>query len=130
MNTAAHIPDWMLDWARLEPHVENALEYSGGTHTVEDVFLGVANGDYQFWPGEESVVITEVLEKPRKTVLHYFLAGGNLGELEEMAEEIEGWARKEKSIDMISLTGRKGWARTFLGGRGYEKKLVYMTKEL
>jgi hypothetical protein len=86
MNTAAHIPDWMLDWARLEPHVENALEYSGGTHTVEDVFLGVANGDYQFWRGAESVVVTEILEERSRTVLHYFLARGNLCELDYMAE--------------------------------------------
>lgn len=130
MNTAAHIPDWMLDWARLEPHIENALEYAGNTHTLEDVFLGVANGDYQFWPGTESVIITEILEKPRKTILHYFLAGGNLAELETMAEEIETWARNEKSIDSISLAGRKGWERTFLRDRGYETRLIYMTKEL
>ena len=130
MNAAEHIPDWMLDWARLEPHIENALGYAGGTHTVEDVFLGVANGDYQFWPGSESAIVTEIIEYPRKTVLHYFLAGGNLAELEQMADEIEEWARNQCDIDTIALTGRKGWTRSFLTDRGYTQSSVSMTKEL
>jgi hypothetical protein len=129
-SAAKHIPDWMLDWARLEPHLENALEYAGGTHATEDVFLGVVTGDYQFWPGEDSVIITEVIEFPQKTVLHYFLAGGNLGELEQMADEIEQWARREEGIDSITLTGRKGWSRSFLRNKGYGATSVSMSKEL
>lgn len=130
MNASAHIPDWMIEWARLEPHLENALQYSGGTHTLEDVFLGVANGDYQWWPGEDSVIVTEIVEYPRKTVLNYFLAGGELGELERMADQIEEWALREKSIDAITLTGRKGWGRSFLRNRGYNETSVSMSKEL
>ena len=131
MNTAAaHIPDWMLDWARLEPHIENALQYAGGTHSVEDVFLGVAAGDFQFWPGEDSVIVTEIVDYPQKTTLHYFLAGGNLVELEQMADEIEKWAKENKDIDSITLTGRRGWTRSFLREKGYGMTSVSMSKEL
>lgn len=123
------VPEWMIDFARCEPHIRAALEYDGDTHTVEDVMLSVAEGHRQFWPGKESAVITEVNQYPRKTVLHYFLAGGNLEELETMAGPIEQWAR-EQGCTRITLAGRRGWARTFLRGRGYEPQWAVMAKEL
>jgi len=130
MSAVEHIPDWMIDWARLEPHLENALDYAGGTHSLEDVFVGVAAGDYQFWPGGDSAIVTEIVDFPQKTVLHYFLAGGNLAELEQMADEIEDWARTQRDIHSITLTGRRGWTKSFLRDRGYTQSSVSMTKEL
>lgn len=129
MNAAEHVEQWVLDFIRLEPHIENALEYSGGTHSVRDVIKGIKEGQYQFWPGEDSVVITEIVDHPQARHCYYFLAGGNLVELEEMAEEIEAWAKKQ-GCTRIGLTGRKGWSRTFLRDKGYEPMWHVMGKEL
>lgn len=123
------IPPWMIEFARCEPWIRAALEYDGDTHTVEDVLLEVATGECQFWPGRTSAIITEVRKYPRKTVLHYWLAGGDLHELEEMSAQIETWAR-EQGCTRITLAGRRGWARTFLRDRGYEPQSAILAKEL
>lgn len=130
MSAVAHIPDWMLEFARLEHHLENALEYSGGTHTVEDVYVGIREGQYQFWSGEDSAIVTEIIYSPQKTTVNYFLAGGTLAELETMSERVERWAREEVQADNITLVGRPGWTRSFLRDGGYETQWTVMSKEL
>jgi hypothetical protein len=120
---------WMSEFARCERWIGAALEYDGGTHDIEDVMLLVATGECQFWPGKSSAVITEVVRHPKKTVLHFWLAGGDLQELEAMSVEIEKWAR-EQGCTRITLAGRRGWARTFLRDQGYESQWAVMAKEL
>ena len=124
------IPHWMLEAARLAPHIEAALEYAGGTHTIEDVVAEIAAGNMQLWPGQDSVIVTEIVRYPRKTVLNFFLAGGKLEELEPMSAAAERWAETEHGCSSATLMGRPGWQKTFLAGRGYVPKLVYMSKEL
>lgn len=119
----------MLDLHGARPHIEAALDYSGGTHTYDDVVKGVKDGSLVFWPGPNSAVITEIIEHPQKRTLHFFLAGGNAAELEAMLPGILDWAR-EQGCESASLTGREGWERSFLKRRGWEKKLIVMTKEL
>lgn len=119
----------MLEFARCEPWIQAALEYDGDTHSLEDVLLLVANGECQFWPGERSAIITEVVRHPRKAVCHFWLAGGDLDELEGMASAVEGWAR-EQGCTRITLAGRKGWTRSFLAKHGYEPRWTTMSKEI
>ena len=97
----------MVDLEGARPHIEAALSYSGGTHTFEDVVAGVSAGRLQFWPGPNSAVITEIQEYPQKRTLHFFLAGGNLAELEVMLPMISEWGR-EQGCTAMSLTGRRG----------------------
>jgi hypothetical protein len=123
------IPDWIVEFARCERWIAAALEYDGDTHGIEDVLALVATGECQFWPGEKSAIITEIVRHPKKTVLHFWLAGGDLQELEAMSARIEEWAR-EQGCQRITLAGRKGWARTFLQGRGYEPQWAVLAKEL
>jgi hypothetical protein len=56
--------------------IEAALEYSGGTHTIEDVEDAIRSGRMQLWPAERACAVTEIVVYPRKTVLHVFLGGG------------------------------------------------------
>lgn len=116
-----------LEQAR--PHIEAALGYSTGTHTFGDVVRMVDEGRLQFWPGPHSAIVTEIIEYPQQRTLHYFLAGGNLAEIERMLPEIEAWGRAQ-GCTAASLTGRKGWERTFLKREGWTSSLVVMTKEL
>lgn len=119
----------MVDLDGARPHIEAALSYAGGTHTFEDVRAGIHEGRLQFWPGPNSAIITEIIEYPQKRTLHFFLAGGNLAELEVMVPGIIEWGRTQ-GCSAASLTGRKGWERSFLKREGWATKLVVMTKDL
>lgn len=117
------------EFERLRHHVAAALEYSGGTHKVEDIAEGIRREQFQLWPGRNSVVVTEIIVYPQLKDLHYFLAGGDLDELRMMRPIIESWG-KEIGCSRVSLAGRKGWERTFLKGEGYEPKWFIMCKDL
>lgn len=110
-------------------YIEAALEYADGTYTFEDVERDVHAGRLQFWPGETSAVITEIIDYPQQRALNYFLAGGNLAELEAMWPVIETWGRSQGCTHAL-FTGRKGWERTFVRRIGFQPKLVVFTKEL
>ena len=116
-----------LDDAR--PHIEAALQYSGGTHTFEDIREMVSTGRLQFWPGPHSAIVTEIIEYPRQRTLHYFLAGGQMAELRAMLPEIDAWGRAQ-GCTSASLAGRPGWSRSFLQHEGWSSHLVVMMKEL
>lgn len=120
----------MTDLERARPHIEAALSYAHGTYSFEDVVAGLASGKLLLWPGENSAVVTQIVEHPRKRTLHFFLAGGNLAELERMLPLIIEWGRT-RGCTQASLTGRRGWERTFLTKReGWNADLVVMTKEI
>jgi len=119
----------MIDFARLEHHVANALEYAGGTHDVEDVFAGIAEGQFFMWAGEDSIIISEIVEYPKLRALHFFLAGGNLEELQQMEKTVIEWARAQ-GCKRATTAGRVGWSRTFLRDRGYIPQWHVMCREL
>jgi hypothetical protein len=117
------------DFERLRHHVEAALEYSGGTHKIEDIAEGLRTNRFQFWPGVNSAVVTEIIVYPQLKDLHYFLAGGDLDELKMMRPLIESWG-KSIGCTRVSLAGRPGWQKTFLKDEGYEPKWFILSKEL
>ena len=114
---------------RARQYIEDALKYSGGTHTFNDIASGILTNRYQLWPNKNSAVVTEVVVYPQLKDLHYFLAGGNLDELKQMRPVIEAWG-KSVGCSRVSLAGRKGWAKTFLKDEGYEPKWFILAKEL
>ncbi len=114
---------------RLRSQIEAALEYTGGTHTWEDIIKGCVDGTFQLWPGENTVVITELLNTPRRRNLHIFLAGGTLEELESMQPKVIEWG-KRMGCTTATIAGRPGWERTFLRHTGWEKRYVVFGKEL
>ena len=117
------------EFERLRHHVAAALEYSGGSHAVEDIADGIRRGVFQLWPGADSVIVTEIIVYPQLKDLHFFLAGGDLDELRLMQPLIESWG-KDMGCSRVSLAGRRGWERTFLRDRGYEPKWFVMCKDL
>jgi len=109
--------------------VEAALEYSGGTHGIEDIAEGLKSGRFQLWPADNSVIVTEIIVYPRLKNLHFFLAGGDLDELRLMQPLVESWG-KDMGCTRVSLAGRKGWEKTFLKDRGYTPKWFVLGKDL
>jgi len=108
--------------------IEEALAFSGGTHTYEDIVRGIEDHRYQLWPGRNAVVITEMQVFPQKKVIHCFLAAGDLREIHSIRTWAERWARKE-GCDSVTVTGRPGWERV-LATDGYVKTAVMLEKEL
>lgn len=94
-------------------HLAAALAYSGGSHTLDDIADGMAAHLYQYWPGPDSVIVTEIVVSPRLKTLNFFLAGGAMHELQAMTPDIEHWGRAH-GCTLATLTGRPGWARTWL----------------
>lgn len=97
-------------------YIDDALQYAGGTHTYDDVVVACLKGDLQPWFGPHSIIITEVIVSPRLRLLNYFIAAGNLQELEVMYAPVEEWGRQQ-GCTVATFTGRPGWQRSFLTQR-------------
>jgi hypothetical protein len=106
------LPLWALLFQKAQKILEPALEYDN-TYNIQDVADCIADGSMQLWPTNNSAVVTQVQNFPRMKVLHIFLAGGNLDELETLTPHIQKFA-EDMGCRKITLTGRKGWSRTFV----------------
>ena len=113
------------EFTRCRPWLEAALSYCGGTHVIEDVKAGIDAGDLTLVPLQDSALLLEVVEHPRKKVLNVFLAGGDLDELRAM----DPWlVRVANGIGAeLRLTGRKGWGRA-LGDLGWREQHVTLVR--
>ena len=78
---------------------------------------------------KHSAIVTTINPYPRGTVLHLFLAGGNLEELEELYKETEQFA-KYMNCKSITLIGRFGWKKSFLTEYEMKPTCLQMSKEL
>jgi len=113
---------------RCRTWIEDALSYSGGTHTFNHVFQGVIEGRMQLWPSENACAVTEIVVYPMCKVLHVFLAGGAMDSIIEMQKSAEEWGKSQGCTSM-TIAGRKGWSRV-LADQGYKEQFVTLAKEL
>lgn len=120
---------WIEEFRRCEKLLEDALDYAHETFDISNIFDNVMNGSAQFWPGKNSAVITQIVPYPKKKVLHFFLAAGDIEELKEMEPHIIQWA-KSQGCEAVTLTGRPGWTKSFLKNIGYKCTQVQMFKEI
>lgn len=109
--------------------LERALAYAGGSHSLTDIEAGIADGTFQLWEGERSVIVTEIRRTPGYTFLLFFLAGGNLRELEAMTPPILAWGQSV-GCTKAQFVGRHGWQRTWLARDGWRAQAVMMEREL
>lgn len=113
---------------RCQPWIESALAHGNGTHLFVDVVDGVISGKMQLWPAENSCLITEIVDFPRKRILHIFLAGGKLDEILSMTDDVSAWA-KGQGCECATLAGRKGWIRA-LNKHNWEHQFTVMRKDI
>lgn len=127
---------WLLaEFVRCAPYIQAALDRDIGTHELSDVWDCIVEGKAQLWPKPNSAIVTVLQYFPRKTVLRYWLCGGEtegakakiaLKESVTATKDIEAWA-KEAGATLASIGGRDGWLRVL---PGFEKNAVFMTKVL
>lgn len=108
--------------------IHNALCYTNGTHTFNDVVSGILQGRYVFWPLKESFVLWEIVEFPKKKFLHVFLAGGDLTELDGIVPKLKQ-AAILAGCSAVTLNGRRGWLRG-LTDEGWKEASTYMICEV
>lgn len=123
------LPIWVTKFKECEKYIVDALQYSGGTHDLQDVADQIHNGQLQLWPAKETALVTQLITYPKRKSIHIFLAGGNLDEIINMEDSVFSWA-KQQGCDMLTFTGRLGWGRSKLKDRGYKVEHVMMVKEL
>ncbi len=100
-----------------------ALAIGGNTHTVDDIIDGVNKGRFQFWGDDECCVVTEMIQYPRKRVLHLFVAAGDLNRLLEMyLPKVKEFAREHGCASITSVS-RKGFLKRF-PAYGFKPKCV------
>jgi hypothetical protein len=110
-------------WRRCASWIEAALD---GSHTLDDVWQGVARGEFHFWPGARCAAVGELVEHPRRRDYHVWLAGGALRELTDMEVSASAFARA-LGCDRITIHGRKGWARAL---KDYRPDYLALSKDL
>lgn len=95
------------------PFIEEALEHGGGTHTLGDVLQGVVAGDFQMWTAEGAACVTEIIQHPRKRVLAFWLAGGDLQVLmTDIEPRARAWGEAQGCDLFLGFAAdRPGWAR-------------------
>mgnify|MGYP000420338986 CR=1 FL=1 len=126
LNSDGSAPEWLSEFKRCQQWIEDALEYNGGTHTIEDVLHAVATNEMQLWSADNSVIVGQIVQFPRKKAYHLPFVGGNLAEIESMGPSIRAFA-KFLGCDWITSAGRRGWDRTFLRKEGFTP-LYYVSK--
>ena len=115
------------EWRRLRHHILAALEHAGDTHTEHDILDLLRNDQAQFWPADNSAMVTEIVGYPNGSHCRIWLAGGNYDELRELERDrLIPWAR-QRGCRRIELVGRKGWARRL---KDYKEVAVVMAKEI
>ena len=111
---------------RLAHHIEAALAYSGDTHSLLHVVDAIKDGSAQFFPLENSVIVTEIVDYPKRAVCRIWLAGGEMDELIEAEKSIVEWA-KSHGCDGMEIIGRKGWERQL---KDYKPASTVLIKEI
>lgn len=110
--------------------LEKALSYTNDLYTFEDVVEQVEAGKLHILEFRHSIVVYGIDQHPRGRVLNVFLATGNLPDMSFLEAGLVKIARIY-GCKRISLTGRRGWARSFLTYAGWhESPLVTLEREI
>ena len=128
--------DLLNNFPAIKQKLETALEYSDGERSAAQIILdSVTNpGIYQIWnisKDDQGVALgsTRVVQYAGFTALHIItLAGETDGDLSEWAAMFEE-EMKEQPIDMLELTGRKGFVKQ-LEDAGWTERYTTMRKRI
>ena len=121
-------PPIMDELLRCRGWIESALNYSGETHSFQDVVDGILKGTMQLWAGESGCAVTEISVFPQKKVLHTFLAAGDMDQILDFEESAAEFGRMNGCTAM-TIAGRSGWKK-ILGKRDWHEQFVVLEREI
>lgn len=105
------VADWLdQHFDRVAPFLQAALDAEPiVTHHLEDVREAIADDRAQLWVTQNSAIVTEIKDYPSGVrIMHYWLSGGNLGEIIALLPVIEDYGRLAGCVG-IDVRGRRGW---------------------
>ena len=115
---------------RCRKWIEDALEYSEGTHIFDDIVAAVLAGRMQLWPGPRGCAVTEIVTYPRKKTIHVFLLGGELDQILDFEESMAEFGRVNGCSAMTGA-GRPGWERVMKGtDHGWKRSFVVIERPI
>lgn len=124
MNMMNEDMRWIAPFREL---IERALAEGYGQLSYNDVVDGIRRGEYQFWAGDNSCVVTTIDVFPQLKQLTIIIGAGDLQEIDnKLRPVIEDWAREIK-CDALIIFGRPGWQRAL---EGYRRTAVVLEKRL
>lgn len=116
----------IMEWQRCRHWIVAALEHCD-THDIDDIEHALSQDLMQFWPGQKSAMVTQIVTYPKLRTLDIFLCGGDLDELFEIEQVATEYARAW-GCQRIVGGGRKGWSKV-LAKRGW-KPITLLKKDL
>lgn len=106
----------------------DALERGGSTHDLDDVLEQIRTGEAQLWEADDAVIVTEIHDAPRKRVVHFWLATGELDAVIALSRRVLDWAA-DQGCTQATLAGRRGWEKV-LAAEGWAPTLTLMSREV
>lgn len=103
----------------------DALRRSGDTHDVVDILDAVARSEAQIWVNADAMFVTQVEQSPKKRRLRYWLAVGNISDLEPLVPIIETFGREQGCTEAVADFARRGWIKVMPEGWHEEKVRTY-----
>lgn len=105
-----------------------ALEYSGGSHTLDDVLAAVQGGEAKLWMDDRATIVTQIRIFPQYKAIDFWLAAGDLAPVQELSEHIIAWAKKQ-GCTRATAVGRAGWTRA-MKALGWRETTRVLEKEI
>lgn len=96
-----------------------ALKVGGNGYGPEDIAQAVKEGRMQAWTRNDSLVVTEVIMRPKVNAINIVLAAGVMEDVLALQEDMMAFGR-EHGCTVMRMEGRKGWAKV-LPGEGWKK---------
>lgn len=108
--------------------VMKALEDMGGLYDLQDIFDRIADGRFQSFFVGDSWAITQVIDFPKKRVLHLFLLVGDNKDFQALEHKLEDFAVEQK-VHFMRADGRLGWRRK-MNDYGWKEVRSVFIKEM
>lgn len=108
--------------------IASGLEYDP-SYSVDDVLKEVREHTAELMYRDRSLVVWNLIERPRSKCFHIWIAAGDLEEIiNEIYPALVERAR-ELGCDQMSYVGRRGWIRV-LKDKGFKEVATVAVKEL
>ena len=89
--------------------------------------MALNKDEMQFWPGNNTAIVTEINIHPKQKSIHVFLAAGDMDEVIRILPYVEKHGKKEGCTQM-TMAGRKGWEKVMSKVYPIESRIFLSTE--
>lgn len=108
--------------------LRRAIAAAGDLWTLADLVELAREGRIQVWHDGGAVVMTDVVDFPRKRIVRVFLVAGRMAGVRRLARQVEAFAVASEADAMVA-EGRAAWER--IGApMGWQPRAVAYVKTL